>query len=118
MLISAFLSLLQATSVLVSLIVLISFHGFQVDGKVSLFFVSFWILAKAAMGSCLHLISLMAAFSSQVDRFVLNVVENGTSVNEQIEVDVENQTEVIRVPQHNDVDAVEIMNDFTAVSQL
>ncbi|KAL9951111.1 hypothetical protein ACROYT_G043715 [Oculina patagonica] len=82
MLISAFLSLLQATSVLVSLIVLISFHGFQVDGK--------------------------------IDRFVLNVVENGTSVNEQIEVDVENQTEVIRAPQHNDAEAVEIMNDFTA----
>ncbi len=69
------------------------------------------------MSSCLHLISLMAAFSLQVDRFVLNVVENGTSVNEQIEVDVENQTEVFRVPQHNDADAVEIMNDFTAVSQ-
>ena len=30
---------------------------------------------------------------------------------------LENQTEVIRVPQHNDVDAMEIMNDFNAVSQ-
>ena len=56
------------------------------------------------------------ALSSQVDRYAFNIVENGTSVNEQIEVDVENQTEVIRVPQHNNVDAVEIINDFDAVS--
>ena len=57
------------------------------------------------------------AFSLQVDRFALNIDEKGTIVNEQIEVDVENQTEVIRVPQHNDVDAMEILNDFNAVSQ-
>ncbi|KAJ7328631.1 hypothetical protein OS493_023900 [Desmophyllum pertusum] len=75
-------SVQKASSVLVSLIVLLSFHGFQVDGK--------------------------------VDRYAFNIVENGTSVNEQVEVDVENQTEVIRVPQHNNVDAVEIMNDFDA----
>lgn len=30
-------------------------------------------------------------------------------------MDVENQTEVIRVPQHNNVNAVEIMNDFITV---
>ncbi|KAJ7328645.1 hypothetical protein OS493_023915 [Desmophyllum pertusum] len=72
----------MASSVLVSLIVLLSFYGFQVDGK--------------------------------VDRYAFNIVENGTSVNEQVEVDVEKQTEVIRVPQHNDVDAVEILNDFEA----
>ncbi|KAJ7328625.1 hypothetical protein OS493_023894 [Desmophyllum pertusum] len=72
----------MASSVLVSLIVLLSFYGFQVHCK--------------------------------VDRYAFNIVENGTSVNEQIEVDVENQTEVIRVPQHNNVDAVEIINDFDA----
>ena len=57
------------------------------------------------------------SFSSQVDRYAFNIVENGTSVNEQVEVDVEKQTEVIRVPQHNNVEAVEILNDFEAVSQ-
>ena len=45
----------------------------------------------------------------------MNVVENGTSVNEEVEVDVDEQTEVIRVPKHNDVDSVEIMNDFIGV---
>jgi len=45
----------------------------------------------------------------------LNVVENGTSVNEEVEVDVDEQTEVIRVPKHNNVDSVEIMNDFIGV---
>ena len=28
---------------------------------------------------------------------------------------MDEQTEVIRVPKHNDVDALEIMNDFLAV---
>ena len=37
-------------------------------------------------------------------------------VNEEVDVDVEKQTEVIRVPQHNDIDASEVMNDFAAVS--
>jgi len=32
-----------------------------------------------------------------------------------VEVDVDEQTEVIRVPKHNDVDALEIKNDFNAV---
>lgn len=72
----------MATSVLVSLIVLISFYGFQVDGK--------------------------------VERYAFNIVENGTSFNEQIDVDVENQTEVIRVPKHNNLDAMEQMIDFNA----
>ena len=30
-------------------------------------------------------------------------------------MDVDNQTEVFRVPQHNDVDAMEMMNDFGEV---
>ncbi|KAJ7328621.1 hypothetical protein OS493_023890 [Desmophyllum pertusum] len=54
------------------------------------------------------------ALSSQVDRYAFNIVENGTSLTEQVEVDVEKQTEVIRVPQHNDAEAVEILNDFEA----
>ena len=31
-------------------------------------------------------------------------------------MDVDEQTEVIRVPQHNSVDAMDVMNDFDAVS--
>jgi len=53
--------------------------------------------------------------SPQVDKYVLSVVENGTIVNEEVEVDVNEQTEVIRVPKHNDVDALELMNDFISV---
>ena len=30
-------------------------------------------------------------------------------------MDVDNQTEVFRVPQHNDVDAMEVVNDFREV---
>ena len=33
-------------------------------------------------------------------------------------MDVDNQTEVLRVPQHNDVDAMEMMNDFREVGFL
>lgn len=51
----------------------------------------------------------------QVEKYVLNIVENGTNVNEEVEVNVDEQTEVIRVPKHNNVDALEIMNDFIAV---
>ncbi|CAH3150868.1 unnamed protein product [Pocillopora meandrina] len=40
------------------------------------------------------------------------VSENGAAFTEEVEVDVDNQTEVLRVPQHNDVDAMEMMNDF------
>ena len=53
--------------------------------------------------------------SSQVERYAFNIVEKGTSVNEEVEVDEDEQTEVIRVPKHNDVDAMELMNDFNAV---
>ena len=55
-------------------------------------------------------------FLKQVERYAWHIVENGTIINEEVEVNVEDQTEVIRVPQHNDVDAVEVLNDFAAVS--
>jgi hypothetical protein len=45
----------------------------------------------------------------------LNVPENGANVNEEVEVDVDEQTEVIRVPKHGDFDALEVKNDFIAV---
>ena len=51
----------------------------------------------------------------QVESFTLNILERGTVVKEIVEVDVDNQTEVFRVPQHNDVAAMEIMNDFKEV---
>ena len=60
-------------------------------------------------------ISLMVAWL-QVERYILHIVEKGTMVNEEVEVNVEDQTEVIRVPQHNDIDASDVMNDFASVS--
>lgn len=36
-------------------------------------------------------------------------------VNEEVEVDVEEQTEVFRVPKHNNVDTLELLNDFNSV---
>ena len=53
--------------------------------------------------------------SPQVDQYILNIDENGTSVNQEVDVDVDEQTEVIRVPKHNNVDALELMNDFISV---
>ena len=55
------------------------------------------------------------ALLSQVQKYNLKVVENGTNVNEEVEVDVDEQTEVIRVPKHGDFDALEVKNDFIAV---
>ena len=52
----------------------------------------------------------------QVDRYSLDILERGTEFREILEVDVDNQTEVFRVPQHNDVDAMDMMNDFNLVS--
>ena len=43
-------------------------------------------------------------------------MEKGTKVTEEVDVNVEEQTEVIRVPQHNNVDASELLNDFASVS--
>lgn len=54
----------------------------------------------------------------QVESFTLNILEKGTMVEEIVEVDVDNQTEVFRVPQHNDVAAMEMMNDFKKVRSL
>lgn len=67
-------------TILLRLIVLVSFHGLEVDCK--------------------------------VERYAFNIVENGASFNEQVEVDVDEQTEVFRVPQHNNVGAMDVMNDF------
>ncbi|CAH3150901.1 unnamed protein product [Pocillopora meandrina] len=46
------------------------------------------------------------------ESYSYRVSENGATFTEDVEVDVDNQTEVFRVPQHNDVDAMEMMNDF------
>ena len=51
----------------------------------------------------------------QTESYSYRVSENGATFTEDVEVDVDNQTEVFRVPQHNDVDAMEMMNDFREV---
>ncbi|KAJ7381833.1 hypothetical protein OS493_038765 [Desmophyllum pertusum] len=48
----------------------------------------------------------------KVESYALTILEKGTMVKEIVEVDVDNQTEVFRVPQHNDVVAMDLMNDF------
>ena len=54
----------------------------------------------------------------QTGSYSYRVFENGAAFTEEVEVDVDNQTEVLRVPQHNDVDAMEMMNDFREVGFL
>ena len=49
------------------------------------------------------------AFLSQVEKYSINTVVNGTGVNEEVEVDVDEKTEVIRVNKY------EILNDFNTV---
>jgi len=44
------------------------------------------------------------------------IVENGTSFNEEIEVDENQEVEVFRVPAHNDVNAADFYLDFKMVS--
>ncbi|KAL9959899.1 hypothetical protein ACROYT_G033273 [Oculina patagonica] len=51
-----------------------------------------------------------------VEKYAVNIVEKGTRFTEDVEVDEDKQTEVFRVPKHNNADAVEIMNDFIAAS--
>lgn len=48
----------------------------------------------------------------KVERYSLDILERGTQFREIVEVDIDAQTEVFRVPQHNDVDAMDMMNDF------
>ncbi|XP_078343692.1 uncharacterized protein LOC144629328 [Oculina patagonica] len=50
----------------------------------------------------------------KVEKYAVNIVEKGTRFTEDVEVDEDKQTEVFRVPKHNNADAVEIMNDFIA----
>ncbi|KAJ7323435.1 hypothetical protein OS493_031634 [Desmophyllum pertusum] len=47
-----------------------------------------------------------------VESYSFSILEKGTMVKEVVDVDVDSQTEVFRVPQHNDVDAMDLMNDF------
>ena len=65
--------------------------------------------------------SLLLSFAIstwQTGSYSYRVSENGAAFTEEVEVDVDNQTEVLRVPQHNDVDAMEMMNDFREVGFL
>ena len=48
--------------------------------------------------------------------YKVQISETGTEYNETIEVDTEKQTEMFKVPAHNDVDESNILHDFKTVS--
>ena len=48
--------------------------------------------------------------------YKVQISETGTEYNETIEVDTEKQTELFKVPAHNDVDESTILHDFKTVS--
>ena len=48
--------------------------------------------------------------------YKVQISETGTEYNETIEVDTEKQTELFKVPAHNDVDESNILHDFKTVS--
>ncbi|XP_073237495.1 uncharacterized protein [Porites lutea] len=49
-----------------------------------------------------------------IEEFALRFTEEGTTVREEIDVDVEGKTEVIRVPAHNNKAPMDVMNDFSS----
>lgn len=64
--------------------------------------------------SVLLLCFVVVQVDCKVESYALNFVEEGTPVREEVDVDVENGTEVIKVPGHNDKEPMEVMNDFVA----
>ena len=48
--------------------------------------------------------------------YKVQISETGTEYNETIEVATEKQTELFKVPAHNDVDESNILHDFKTVS--
>ena len=56
--------------------------------------------------------------SSKVEHFTFRIAEKQQLVEENVEVDVEEQTVVFRVPQHNDLEAMEVINDFNSVTRI
>ena len=50
--------------------------------------------------------------------YKVDIRETGTQYNETIEIDTEKQTELFKVPAHNDVDESNILHDFKTVSLL
>ena len=53
---------------------------------------------------------------SQVVDYDVQFKESGTQYTEKIKVDTDKQTELFKVPAHNDVDGSNILHDFKAVS--
>ena len=53
---------------------------------------------------------------SQVVDYKVHINESGAQYDETIEVDTEKQTELFKVPAHNNVDQSNILYDFKAVS--
>ena len=52
---------------------------------------------------------------SQVAEYNVRITETGEQYNETIEVDTESQTEVFKVPAHNNVQHSNVMHDFKMV---
>ena len=53
---------------------------------------------------------------SQREKYAVQFTEDGTPVREEVSVDADSGTEVFRVPGHNNKEAMDVMNDFVAVS--
>lgn len=53
---------------------------------------------------------------SQVADYDVQFKESGTQYTEKIQVNTDKQTELFKVPAHNDVDGSNILHDFKAVS--
>ena len=53
---------------------------------------------------------------SQVAEYNVRITENGEQYSETIEVDTKSQTEVFKVPAHNNVEHSNVMHDFKLVS--
>lgn len=54
----------------------------------------------------------------KVEHYTFRIAEKQQLVEENVEVDVEEQTVVFRVPQHNDLEAMEVINDFNSVNSI
>lgn len=46
----------------------------------------------------------------------MNILEQGTTFTEEIDIDVSQKMEIFRVPSHNDVEGADYYHDFKAVS--
>lgn len=59
----------------------------------------------------------MSTYLSKVVDYKVQISETGTEYNETIEVDTGKQTELFKVPAHDDVDESNILHDFKTASE-